>query len=91
MKIVPMRFPTRIATTYKGLMEDRRRQRSGDDGQNVQIRSEPEGKQLARLAVPLIEWDLVNRMSLDARLVIDRLQPGSHAGHVSARIRGDLL
>ena len=46
----------------EGLMEYRRRERSGDDGEHVEIGAEPEREQLARLAVPLIERNLVDRM-----------------------------
>jgi len=50
----------------EGLAEDRRREGSGDDGQHIKIGAEPEGEQLACIAMPLIERDLVDGMLLDS-------------------------
>jgi len=48
-------------------MEDRGRERSGHDRQHVQICAEPEREQLTRLAVSLVERDLVDGVLFDAR------------------------
>jgi hypothetical protein len=49
------------------LAEDRRGERSGDDGEHIQIRTKPKREQLTRVAVPLIERDLIDSMLFDAR------------------------
>ena len=70
----------------KGLMEDRGAQSAGDDGQHVQIRTEPEREQLMCLAVPLVERDLVDRVLLDARGFLRAgLQRGAHRGRIWLR------
>jgi len=73
----------------KGLMENRRGEGSGHDGEHVEVRAEPEREQLTCLAVPLIERDLVDRVLFDARGFLTGLQRalirrGSRRGHHDA-------
>ena len=56
----------------KGLAEERRRERTGDDGQYVDVRAQPEREQVTRLAMPLIERDLVDRVLFDSPVVAGR-------------------
>ena len=59
-------------------MENRGRERTGHDRQHIQICAEPEREQLARLAVSLVERDLVDGVLFDARGFVSRLQRVTH-------------
>ena len=55
------------AAPEEGLPEYRRGERTGHDGQYVDVGAQPESEQMARLAVPLIERDLIDRVLFDSR------------------------
>jgi len=69
----------------EGLAEERRRQRAGDDGQYVDVRTQPEREQVTRLPMPLVERDLIDCVLFDLR------RPPPAASHGRAHRDGKSL